>query len=247
MKTCPTCQRQYTDETLGFCLEDGTRLVEAFDSAATWVNPPRPGTDPDQARLTATPRNTDPTMVSYANPTPPTPSFQNPSFSPPPLQPAKQGRGAGIWIALGIGLVLLVIVGVAGIGLIYYFSESSSTSSSGSTPTNTPTPTPTPLASITGKWKGKFTNSKGGGGETTITINENSDGTFTGDEGSSFPILNGRRTGNTLTWEYKYNTLEYKNRMEINDAGTVGHGSYSAHDTADGENFTGTYVEYRKQ
>lgn len=240
MKTCPSCQRQYTDETLGFCLDDGSRLNETVDTAATWVNPPRPGTDPSaDPRVTvapyqSAPHQSAPTMVSQPNP----------SYTPQ-YQPAKQGRGAGIWIALGIGLVLVVIVGVAGIGLIYYFSQSNT--SSGSNNSSSPTPTPTPLASITGKWKGKFTNSKGGGGETTITIKENSDGTFTGDEGTSFPILNGRRNGNILTWEYKYQSLEYKNRMEINDAGTIGHGTYSAHDTSDGENFTGTYVEYRKQ
>lgn len=27
MKSCPTCQRLYTDDTLSYCLEDGTRLV----------------------------------------------------------------------------------------------------------------------------------------------------------------------------------------------------------------------------
>lgn len=158
---------------------------------------------------------------------------------------------------MGVGLVLLVVVGVAGAGLIYYFSESSGSSSSGGSggtggsggsATSSPTPTPTPLPSISGKWKGKFTNSKGGGGESTITIKEASDGTFTGDEGDAFPILKGRREGNLLTWEYLYNNcVEYKNRMEINDSGTVGKGTYSAHNTCDEETFTGTYVEYKKQ
>lgn len=129
MKSCPTCQRQYTDETLGFCLEDGTRLVEMFDSAATWVNPPRPNTDPESTRVTSTPRHTDPTMVGFSSPgysnpnsqnqSAQNPSYPNPSYSSPQPTAAKR-RGAGIWIALGVGLVLLVIVGVAGAGLIYY-------------------------------------------------------------------------------------------------------------------------------
>lgn len=33
MKRCPTCQRRYTDDTLNFCLEDGTKLEPATASA----------------------------------------------------------------------------------------------------------------------------------------------------------------------------------------------------------------------
>src|SRR5437867_11163643 len=29
MKECPTCTRAYADDTLNFCLDDGSRLVEA--------------------------------------------------------------------------------------------------------------------------------------------------------------------------------------------------------------------------
>ncbi|HEY0380291.1 MAG TPA: nuclear transport factor 2 family protein [Pyrinomonadaceae bacterium] len=32
MKRCPTCQRRYADETLNFCLEDGTSLLEVNPS-----------------------------------------------------------------------------------------------------------------------------------------------------------------------------------------------------------------------
>ena len=32
MKSCPTCQRIYTDDTLSYCLEDGTRLVPGSDA-----------------------------------------------------------------------------------------------------------------------------------------------------------------------------------------------------------------------
>ncbi|HYG82230.1 MAG TPA: hypothetical protein VD861_17650, partial [Pyrinomonadaceae bacterium] len=33
MKLCPTCQRTYADDALRFCLEDGTPLVGAIESA----------------------------------------------------------------------------------------------------------------------------------------------------------------------------------------------------------------------
>lgn len=32
MKSCPTCQRIYTDDTLSYCLEDGARLVTGSDA-----------------------------------------------------------------------------------------------------------------------------------------------------------------------------------------------------------------------
>src|SRR5437879_13296165 len=43
MKRCPKCNRQYTDETLRFCLEDGSPLFSAHDSEAppTEIMPPR--------------------------------------------------------------------------------------------------------------------------------------------------------------------------------------------------------------
>jgi hypothetical protein len=40
MKTCPTCLRAYSDDTLAFCLEDGSRLSTTHDSEATQVIPP---------------------------------------------------------------------------------------------------------------------------------------------------------------------------------------------------------------
>ncbi|MFN2501807.1 MAG: hypothetical protein ABR530_07335 [Pyrinomonadaceae bacterium] len=32
MKRCPKCRRDYSDETMNFCLEDGSRLVSASGS-----------------------------------------------------------------------------------------------------------------------------------------------------------------------------------------------------------------------
>jgi hypothetical protein len=37
MKRCPTCQRTYTDDTLSYCLEDGTRLAPESDAGRTLV------------------------------------------------------------------------------------------------------------------------------------------------------------------------------------------------------------------
>jgi len=42
MKRCPTCNRSYSDDTLSFCLEDGTRLAPDYDPEATIIAQPRP-------------------------------------------------------------------------------------------------------------------------------------------------------------------------------------------------------------
>lgn len=40
MKRCPTCNRSYTDDTLTFCLQDGSQLTHDHDSEATVIAPP---------------------------------------------------------------------------------------------------------------------------------------------------------------------------------------------------------------
>lgn len=40
MKLCPQCRREYTDETLNFCLEDGSHLFDNPDESATAFLPP---------------------------------------------------------------------------------------------------------------------------------------------------------------------------------------------------------------
>lgn len=37
MKQCPACKRVYEDESLRFCLDDGSALTAAFDTAATQI------------------------------------------------------------------------------------------------------------------------------------------------------------------------------------------------------------------
>ena len=58
MKRCPKCHRAYEDETLRFCLEDGSPLFDARDSEA-------PATEILPARSTPTLKSTGPTVPSY--------------------------------------------------------------------------------------------------------------------------------------------------------------------------------------
>lgn len=107
MKVCPQCQRNYTDDALSFCLDDGSPLVTAsaqssFDPSATVQYP--------QSRETSPP----PTMM-YQPGQPPPSSTPPPAWSPmPPTQTKKRsvwpwliGIGA-VLVFMGIGVVILV-------------------------------------------------------------------------------------------------------------------------------------------
>jgi hypothetical protein len=109
MKRCPTCQRTYTDDTLSYCLEDGSTLYSdgsgASDIAATVIIPE--------------PRMTAPVMPDTYRPTPTPP---RPFTAPPPAwQPhagsltpqtaqARPGRGAAV-TSLVLAICAFVLLG----------------------------------------------------------------------------------------------------------------------------------------
>jgi hypothetical protein len=104
MKVCPQCHRNYTDDALSFCLDDGSPLVSAsapssFDPSATVQYPQSRETSP-------------PPTVMYQPGQPPPSSTPPPAWSPmPPTQ--KQKRSAWPWL-IGIGAVLVFM----GIGVV---------------------------------------------------------------------------------------------------------------------------------
>jgi hypothetical protein len=53
MKRCPGCRRRYSDDTLNFCLDDGSTLVAEPDSEPTLIAPTVAATTP--ARITSSP------------------------------------------------------------------------------------------------------------------------------------------------------------------------------------------------
>ena len=160
MKQCPSCKRTYTDETLLYCLEDGSALNAVYDSEATQVMPfPR------------TPIVTPPQV--------------SPSYPPPstPFPPPQHGRSRAPVYVL-IALLLLVLGGGALALLIFGYSrlqdssananvnqgsvtQSSSSQSSPSpsfpfqslsspspTPQSSPSASPTPLSrQLVGTWR----------------------------------------------------------------------------------------------
>jgi hypothetical protein len=85
MKRCPTCNKTFTDQTLSYCIDDGTPLVSI----------------PDDDELTAFGRGTDDTRW---NP----PAYQPPSYVAPE---SSTKRRAWPWVVGIIGVLVLVLVG----------------------------------------------------------------------------------------------------------------------------------------
>ena len=149
MKTCPACLTQYTDDTLQYCLQDGSPLTAvsqtaaptvAFGETETLVNP-RSG----ERRL-----DTKPSLGNDVE----------------ALRGTRAGRGSRTALAVAItALLMLLVFGVLGIAAFLYFRDRSSSDRSSALPANTadnragsqassppisPTPSPrTPLPSPT--------------------------------------------------------------------------------------------------
>ena len=121
MKQCPKCRTTYTDESLRFCLADGTPLESVSDSVPTYY----PGKT-DQIRIDV----------------PPT---QAARFSP---MPVAERPSSGRWVKIVIGVLLVGILGIAAVAivgaLIYFNSAHRETAAAEKTPTPTATPAQTP-------------------------------------------------------------------------------------------------------
>ncbi len=125
MKRCPQCNREYADDTLRFCLEDGASLV------APRAEPPPTEILPAPSRLTE--QSSAPTLPAYPA-----------SVRPQPIEPRRSNP---ILIAGVIAIVLLLIVLVA-IAAIYVIQHSPGNSNQANNQTPTPS-RPTPQASWT--------------------------------------------------------------------------------------------------
>jgi hypothetical protein len=117
MKQCARCYRQYTDETIAFCLDDGTPLTPSSDQAATLIMP--------QARAT----EQIPPVVSP-------PASPIPSAQP---QIIKQGVSPYFAYAL-VGLIAMLIAGGA-VVLFYESRKDNATAVTKTAETSQPSPT----------------------------------------------------------------------------------------------------------
>lgn len=117
MKRCPKCHRAYEDETLRFCLEDGTPLFDARDSEA-------PATEILPARGAPTLKSSGPTNPTY------------PSGNAAPIE--RTGTRASNPIltvgVVAIALLLFALVAIAGVFLFRQNSDKDSPALKTATP-----------------------------------------------------------------------------------------------------------------
>jgi hypothetical protein len=140
MKSCPTCKRTYADETLTFCLADGSLLSAPYDPHETLHLP--------------APRVTDPI------PTPPLPSTIQSTPAPPlysekspPQLKEKQGSNPWMIFGLAMSLVSLVTVGVL-LSFVWFGKDQVVSNQTDANVANTNSrPTATPTATVgNGGW-----------------------------------------------------------------------------------------------
>lgn len=123
MRRCPKCQREYPDDTLRFCLDDGSTLSSITRDA----NPPTTAILPAQS---PTQRSTAPTI----------PSYPNLSVGPAQSTPTRQSNPVLTAGVVAIALLLLALVGIAA---FYVIRQSGGTESSRINASSSPTPKPT--------------------------------------------------------------------------------------------------------
>jgi hypothetical protein len=147
VKRCPTCNRSFDDDTLSFCLEDGTPLIRDSASRA----------DSQETLVSAAPP-----VLPAGSALPPTQTYgQLPGkgtvdawqFNAPAAQayvPASKQRRTWPWVIGILAIVLIVIVGVVIAAVIIppMLRDTGSDHKPQPTPTRSDwTATPTPIAS----------------------------------------------------------------------------------------------------
>src|SRR4051812_30075489 len=121
MKQCPQCGTTYTDETLRYCLSDGTNLVDTAGEQATVVRPGAMRVD----------------LATEAHAAQPTSPYPNQTS-------AVSKSGGGIWKVAVAVLALLLLLGVVVIGgVLLYMNSGRGTVANNSTPKPTPSGTGT--------------------------------------------------------------------------------------------------------
>jgi len=115
MKKCPTCNRTYADDTLRFCLDDGSILSAAYDPQATQGMPARRGGDSQATEILLHPEKAADTIESRSYPTmpsPPSPAFVGQAG------PTRRDQARGWpWLLLSIPILLVLLIAVLGGGI----------------------------------------------------------------------------------------------------------------------------------
>ncbi|MGB7209829.1 MAG: SH3 domain-containing protein [Pyrinomonadaceae bacterium] len=126
MKQCPACKTSYTDDSLKFCLADGSVLDSAMDEQPTVIKPA--GMNAMRVDIGSTAASTD----------------AMPRIDPVPTS------SSGTWVKIALGVVILGLFAIGAVGLIgavfYYGTGDKEKDIVAKSPTPTPTATATPDA-----------------------------------------------------------------------------------------------------
>jgi hypothetical protein len=135
MKSCPQCNRTYSDESLSYCLVDGAVLSAPYDPNQTLRLPDKRTTDQPTDRPPALS-----TITAVHSPVP----AQKPS-------PREERSGSKPWLLIGLGLTTLSLVVVAAVLGFLLFRERADVSQHNSNDQERPTPqvTVTPIPEST--------------------------------------------------------------------------------------------------
>jgi hypothetical protein len=146
MKRCPTCNRSFDDETLSFCLEDGTPLIRDTPSRAasqeTLVTPSRAASQ--ETLVTPSPVVSPPATL-FAGQIPGAAAMQG--YTQPP-----KSRRIWPWIVAILAILLLVIGGVVMAIVLPPMLQANSNNDNRPTPAPSVSTTPTPNSSPAQGW-----------------------------------------------------------------------------------------------
>lgn len=147
MKLCPKCKSSFADDTLNFCLQDGTQLITLSNESSSQhiTDPNRDALTLQMHQLAKTEELIDEETVERKQRI-----SQQPIPQPQP-QPRKSGNVVltlGV-IVIALCLVALVLIGAAFLAKDYLFSNQNNSNNNAPNTNNaniakSPTPTPTP-------------------------------------------------------------------------------------------------------
>jgi len=185
------------------------------------------------------------TTTNTGGGTPPPPPIDP---TPPPWTPSVPTACAGLTVAAarsGSGALCLVrceqsrprdITGPVTDGQLQSCIDTANrgtlAATPGSQPKNTsdqPKARDTVASVMTGRWTGRWANSRKGESDSSMNLSVAEDGTITGTD-DGLKILDGRLSGNTMTWRMELGTTVWKVTTTILEVGKRIHSEYEAFD-----------------
>lgn len=149
MKRCPTCQRRYADETLNFCLEDGSPLAAfnpATDETLTLESgepPPTEILDPSLAPTLGS-RPAKPAAPTARQQARPTRREEMQNFAAAPATPPARSTTSVVMLTVTATILLLGLGGLGAWLLLRDTGDGTEVSRDGGNTGARPTPTSTP-------------------------------------------------------------------------------------------------------